>query len=111
LDRVISESVFKVLKKATKIAWHIDIGGGALLIRFFSLDSNYQRESHFVQARKLGSHSAKAMFAGFLRSLTTPTKVLAQSDVLTVEEVCRKTVVWGPQAGQRTKTARESVKS
>ena len=57
LDHVVSEGVFNVLKKAKKVAWHIDIGGGALLIRFFSLDSNYKRETHFIHGRKLTAES------------------------------------------------------
>ena len=94
LNRVVSESVFKVLKKARKVAWHMDVGGGVLLIRFFALNSYYERQSHFVPRRTLGSHTAKAMFEGFLRSLTAPSKVQTLADVLSLQEVCEKSVVF-----------------
>ena len=67
---------------------------GVLLVRFFCLNSDYQRESHFVQGRTLGSHTAKAMLEGFIRSLTVPSKVLTVSDVLSVRELCEKTTVF-----------------
>ena len=94
LNRVVSESIFNVLKKAKKVAWHIDVGGGVLLVRFFTLTSCYKRESHYVQGRTLGSHTAKAMLEGFIRSLTVPSKVLTDMDVLSLKEVCEKTVVF-----------------
>ena len=112
LDRVVGESVFKILKKAKKIAWHMDVGGGVLLVRFFALNSSYQRETHFIQARKLGSHTAKAMFEGFIRSLTQPTKSLTQDEVLTEKEFCEKTVVFladgASSMGVRAKGAQAS---
>ena len=64
-----------------------------MLIRCYALNSKYQRETHFVQCRTLATHTAKAMFDGFLSSLTTPTKVLRKEDMLTEHEVCDKTEI------------------
>jgi len=94
LNRVVRESVLKVLKKAKEVAWHIDVGGGVLLVRYFCLNASYTRESHFIQGRTLASHSAKALFDGFLGSLTKPTKVLTDDDVLSVKDVCDKTAMF-----------------
>ena len=93
-NRVVSEGIFSALKQAKRVAWHIDVGGGALLIRYYALNGNYHRESHFVQARSLATHTAKAMFDGFMRALTQPSRVLVDSDVLTEREVCEKTFVF-----------------
>ena len=65
-----------------------------LLVHFFILSASYHRESQFVQGRTLGSHTAKAMLEGFMRSLTVPTKVLTQSNVLSETMPCLKTAAF-----------------
>ena len=48
LDRVVIEAVMGVLKTARRVAWHIDVGGGALCIRFYYLTKTFRRETHYV---------------------------------------------------------------
>jgi len=66
--RILNEEVVTVFNDSRKIAWHMDVGGGALLIRLYCLNKRFERCTHFWEARKVGSHTSEGLFQAFLHS-------------------------------------------
>lgn len=89
LVRILSEEVVTVLHGARKIGWHLDVGGGALLIRLYCLNERFARRSYFWEARKVGTHTAEGMLQAFIHAI-------AQRGDLTISalEVWKKTCVF-----------------
>ena len=94
-DIVLSEAVLTTLKKSRRVAWHIDVGGGVLLIRFYALSEQFRRVSHYVQGRTVATHTADGLFAGFVDALTQPTANVPNPAIrLTEQEVYNKTAIF-----------------
>ena len=94
-DVIISEAVFATLKKARRVAWHIDVGGGVLLIRYYALTEKFRRVSHYVQGRTVASHTADGLFVGFVEALTKATDNVPDAAIrLTDKEVYDKSAVF-----------------
>ena len=94
-DVIITEAVFATLKKSRRVAWHIDVGGGVLLIRFYALNDKFRRVSHYIQGRTIATHTADGLFAGFVEALTKATANVPDVKIrLTEEEVYEKSAVF-----------------